>query len=71
LSDPTAAVLGTLVFDSIDKAAHNAVNATARQHWPTSSYWRTTGDVDHPTPIGLDVGQTGAVIAASRDLAGA
>ena len=29
----TAAILGPLIFHSIDKAAHNAINATSRQDW--------------------------------------
>ncbi|MEV8517484.1 SDR family NAD(P)-dependent oxidoreductase [Dactylosporangium sp. NPDC051484] len=67
----TATVLGPLFFDSIDKAAHNAINATGRQDWPTRSYWRKTGDFSHPTPISLDASQTSAVIAASRNLTSA
>lgn len=67
----TAAVLGPLVLDSLDKAAHYAVNATGREDWPTSSYWRKAGDFSHPTPIILDASQTGAVIAASSDLTSA
>jgi NAD(P)-dependent dehydrogenase (short-subunit alcohol dehydrogenase family) len=67
----TAKALGPLVYDSIDKAAHNPVNATSRHDWPTGSYWAKTGDFLHPTPITLDTATTSAVIAASRDLTNA
>ncbi|MFK0110206.1 SDR family NAD(P)-dependent oxidoreductase [Streptomyces sp. NPDC091217] len=66
-----AKVAGPFIYDSVEKSAHNVVEASLRDDWQPATYWGKTGDFGRRTPIRLDDSTTQHVMAVSRDLTGA
>lgn len=66
-----ATVAGPVFFDSVDKSAHNVVEASLREDWPTATYWGKPGHFEQHTPIVLDEPTTYHLMDASRNLTGA
>ncbi|MER6128611.1 SDR family NAD(P)-dependent oxidoreductase [Streptomyces sp. NPDC001795] len=66
-----AKVAGPFFFDSIDKSAHNVVEAILRQDWLTATYWPEPGSFEERMPIALDESTTHLLMAGSRDVTGA
>ncbi|MGW9134869.1 SDR family NAD(P)-dependent oxidoreductase [Streptomyces sp. NPDC055681] len=64
-------ILGPLVYDSIEKAAHNPVETTLRDDWETPAYWGKPGRFEQRTPIALDASVTEHLMDISRTLTGA
>ncbi|MEV6594577.1 SDR family NAD(P)-dependent oxidoreductase [Streptomyces acidicola] len=63
-----AKILGPLIFDSIEKAAHNPVEATLRDDWEAPGYWGKPGSFDQRTPITLGATTTQHLMDTSRTL---
>lgn len=66
-----ARILGPIIFDSIEKAAHNPVEATLRDDWETPTYWGKPGRFEQRTPIALDASTTERLMNISHTLTGA
>jgi NAD(P)-dependent dehydrogenase (short-subunit alcohol dehydrogenase family) len=66
----TATLLGPFVLNSLAKSAHNVVEASLRDDWPSPTYWDKPGDFERKTPIVLDASTTQFVIDTSRELTG-
>ncbi|MEU6548940.1 SDR family NAD(P)-dependent oxidoreductase [Streptomyces sp. NPDC046915] len=65
-----AKVTGPVFFDSVDKSAHNVVEAVLQEDWPSSTYWPKPGNFGERTPITLDEATTRHLMGVSRDLTG-
>jgi NAD(P)-dependent dehydrogenase (short-subunit alcohol dehydrogenase family) len=66
-----AAVVGPMFFDSLEKSAHNVVQAGLRDDWPSATYWDKPGDFERRTPIDLDKAVTDQVMEKSQEITGA
>lgn len=63
--------LGPLMFDSVETAAHNVVEAIRGDTWQSPLYWSKPGRFEQRVPITLDAATTRALMDASRALTGA
>ncbi|MGW1714327.1 SDR family NAD(P)-dependent oxidoreductase [Streptomyces sp. NPDC002156] len=61
-------VVGPFFFDSVEKSAHNVVEACLREDWPSAMYWPKPGDFEQRLPIDLDKSTTRRLMDVSRDL---
>ncbi|MER7702537.1 SDR family NAD(P)-dependent oxidoreductase [Kitasatospora sp. NPDC097605] len=66
-----AKVLGPIMFDSVETAAHNVVEATRSDTWQSPLYWGKPGRFEQRAPIMLDTTTTQALMDTSRALTGA
>jgi len=66
-----AAVIGPLVFNSVEESAHNAVQACLHADWPAATYWEKPGDFERRTPIRLDESTTRRIMDVCREITGA
>ncbi|WP_105970080.1 SDR family NAD(P)-dependent oxidoreductase [Streptomyces geranii] len=66
----TAKVVGPLFFDSVEKSAHNVVEACLREDWAAPMYWPKPGDFEQRLPIDLDTSTTRRLLDVSRNLTG-
>ncbi|MFJ8026848.1 SDR family NAD(P)-dependent oxidoreductase [Streptomyces sp. NPDC096311] len=64
-------VVGPFIFDSVEKSAHNVVEASLRDDWLLPTYWGKVGNFDKQTPIVLDELTTRDVMDRSREITGA
>lgn len=65
-----AKVAGPLMFDSVERCAHNVVEAVRRDDWQGPLYWGGPGRFEERVPIGLDATVTKQLLSASRELTG-
>ncbi|WP_377273722.1 SDR family NAD(P)-dependent oxidoreductase [Peterkaempfera sp. SMS 1(5)a] len=63
-----AKILGPVVFDSVETAAHNVVEATRRDDWKTPHYWGKPGRFEQHTPITLNNTTTQHLMDTSNSL---
>ncbi|MFJ7949550.1 SDR family NAD(P)-dependent oxidoreductase [Streptomyces sp. NPDC096354] len=63
-----AKLLGPVLFDSVETAAHNVIEATRRDDWHSPLYWGKPGHFDQHTPIALDTTTTQRLMDTSRTL---
>ncbi|MFB6939838.1 SDR family NAD(P)-dependent oxidoreductase [Streptomyces chartreusis] len=66
-----AKVLGPIMFDSLETAAHNVVGATRSDTWQSALYWGKPGRFEQRVSITLDTATTQALMDTSRALTGA
>ncbi|MFD5121868.1 SDR family NAD(P)-dependent oxidoreductase [Streptomyces sp. NPDC058385] len=66
-----AKVLGPIIFDSVETAANNVVEATRRGDWQSPLYWGKPGRFEQRVPIALDTATTQALMDTSHTLTGA
>ncbi|MEU8568140.1 SDR family NAD(P)-dependent oxidoreductase [Streptomyces pathocidini] len=66
-----AKVMGPLVFDSVETAAHNVVEAVRREDWQGPLYWGKPGKSEQHAPIGLSAATTQQLMDTSHTLTGA
>ncbi|MGI5413932.1 SDR family NAD(P)-dependent oxidoreductase [Streptomyces chartreusis] len=66
-----AKVLGPIMFDSVETAAHNVVEATRSDTWQSALYWGKPGRFEQRAPVTLDTATTQALMDTSHALTGA
>ncbi|MFF0382132.1 SDR family NAD(P)-dependent oxidoreductase [Streptomyces sp. NPDC004286] len=66
-----AKALGPILFDSVETAARNIVEATRRDTWQSPLYWGKPGRFEQRAPITLDTATTRALMDTSHALTGA
>ncbi|WCE01878.1 SDR family NAD(P)-dependent oxidoreductase [Streptomyces sp. HUAS 31] len=66
-----AKVLGPIMFDSLETAAHNVVGAARSDTWQSALYWGKPGRFEQRVSITLDTATTQALMDTSRALTGA
>jgi NAD(P)-dependent dehydrogenase (short-subunit alcohol dehydrogenase family) len=66
-----SAILGPFMFNSVQKAAANAVHAVLQDDWKSATYWPKVGSFEQQIPITLDPTETQRIVDVSRALTGA
>lgn len=66
-----AKVLGPIIFESVETAAHDVVEATRQGGWQSPLYWGKPGRSEQRVPITVDTSTTQTLMDTSRTLTGA
>lgn len=67
----TGTVVAALFSGSVEKSAHNVVQAATRDGWAGALYWGKPGAFEGQTRIEMESAQTQRIMAVSRELTGA
>ncbi|MFC9848683.1 SDR family NAD(P)-dependent oxidoreductase [Streptomyces sp. NPDC060223] len=66
----TGTVIAALLSGSVEKSAHNVIQATLRDDWAGALYWGKPGTFEGQTRIEVDLPQMRRIMASSQELTG-